>query len=67
MLNKKPFDIDAKYACPKCNGLSYTKEIGAGGNNANKCILCGLHYDLGGVKESLKKQILVDSYINPLS
>ena len=61
------FDIDLQYKCPKCkSGLTYTKEIGAGGANANKCILCGLHFDLGGPKESLKKQILVDAYSNPL-
>jgi len=62
----KTYDFDAKYTCPKCSGLTYTMKAVGSEANVNKCAECGLHLDLGGPVESLKKQILVDGYINPL-
>ncbi len=55
-----------QYNCPKCSGLTYTTKAVGSEANVNKCAECGLHLDLGGPVESLKKQILVDNYINPL-
>ena len=51
--------------CPKCKGLIYgTTEIG--GANLVRCATCGLFHTVKGQRESLKKQILGDRYINPL-
>ena len=58
-------DDTKSYKCPKCSGLTYTVQP-APGVNTNKCSLCGLHYEIGGNTEALKKQILVDNYVNPL-
>lgn len=64
-MTKQQYNFDATYKCPKCSGLTYTAKT-TGEANVNKCAVCGLHLDLGGPVESLKKQLLVDNYINPL-
>ena len=55
----------ATYNCPKCGGKTFTTHPHPG-VNTNKCAQCGLYYDIGGNKESLRKQILGEAYVNPL-
>lgn len=50
--------------CPKCGGLTYSNFFAD--FKLSKCAICGLLHHLGSSKESLKKQILGDKYVNPI-